>query len=95
MNHSDDCTIDTGCQHHNLYCSYPRCDYGIANRKKAESKLLTKLEVAQERELEFLRYFYTQAGYAFEAGGADVYQMIIDDFKDRGGILPKGYEEDE
>ena len=53
--------------------------------------MLTKLEITQERELEWLRYFYSTARDTMGPADADIYQMIKEVFVEHGGILPSGY----
>lgn len=50
-----------------------------------------------EEELEWLRYFYSEARYGMGPADNDIYQMIKDSYVGGGGILPKEYctEEEE
>ncbi len=57
--------------------------------------MLTKLEIAQERELEWLRFFYREVSDALGPADADIYQMIKEAYVDHGGILSPGYELEE
>lgn len=48
-----------------------------------------------QQELAFLRYFYDVADNAIGPASDDVYEMIKDEFLDREGYLPDGYERNE
>ena len=43
-------------------------------------------------ELEFLRYFYGAAGYAFGPADSDIYDMIAESYQ---GELPEKYKPEE
>lgn len=54
-------------------------------------ELRIKLE-DQNKELEWLRYFYDVARHPFGPADSDIYQMIKDDFVAGGGVLPEAYQ---
>jgi hypothetical protein len=53
------------------------------------------LSTEEQRELEFLRYFYGAAGDVFGPADDDCYQGIKDDYERQGGKLPKTYKREE
>lgn len=62
----------------------------------ATSMLVIEVEELRA-ELEFLRFFYSEARYAMGPADSDIYDMIKEDFVKGGGVLPKDYalEEEE
>ena len=62
----------------------------------------TNKELEIERELEWLRFFYTTAGDAMGSADSEIYEMIKQSYIDGGRILPteyalseRDYDEDE
>lgn len=49
----------------------------------------------EQKELEFLRYFYQNAGYAMGPADGDCYDAIRDAFEKQTGYLPEGYKREE
>jgi hypothetical protein len=45
-----------------------------------------------EEELEFLRFFYEQAGHVFGPADDDVYRGINKEYEKQGGVVPREYK---
>lgn len=53
------------------------------------------MNLEQREELNFLRYFYSQAENGMGPASDDIYQMIKDAWTDAGNTLPEGYGEED
>lgn len=50
---------------------------------------------AIQKELDWLRYFYSQAKHGMGPASDDIYSMIKEQYIADGDVLPKSYLEDE
>lgn len=49
----------------------------------------------QQEELEWLRFFYSEARYAMGPADSDIYSQIKKDYQEEGKILPEEYAEED
>ena len=47
-----------------------------------------------EKEVEYLRYFYENVYYALGPAVDDVYEVIKEEYQKQGGVLPQGYSDE-
>ena len=61
----------------------------------AHPEIDSSVELEEDLELDFLRYFYEQVGYALGPADDDIYNAIKEDYVKRtGNLLPKLYRRD-
>lgn len=53
------------------------------------------MKAAIQLELDWLRYFYSQAKHGMGPASSDIYEMIKEQYIADGDVVPKSYLEDE